>query len=373
MSLNTYRNPKLIRQAIDDLYSCQQTLKIMEVCGTHTMSIAKWGIRKLIPSNISLLSGPGCPICVTPASVIDGLMELSNSQSSGKQISDKITIAVFGDLLRVPGSQGTLEKARAEGADIRIVYSPLDALKLAQTKETVFAGIGFETTIPGIAYTILEAEKQNAENFSVLSCLKLIPPALDALLSDNEVDIQGFILPGHVSIITGMEAYRFLVDKYQTGGVITGFEPLDIILAIKKLTDLTDNPQIINEYTRVVTSEGNKVAGKIMAAVFKVTDSLWRGLGWIRNSGLEIREKYSRFDAIQKYGLTTKFEDFDSTPFHSSTLPPFHLSCRCCDVLRGIIIPTECTLFKKYCKPDNPIGPCMVSSEGSCAAYYHYE
>jgi hydrogenase expression/formation protein HypD len=349
MNLNNFRQPGLIRNILKELQDYIGPVKFMEVCGSHTMAIGHWGLRKLLPANISLISGPGCPVCVTPASAIDELIKLKG-----------ITIATFGDLIRVPGSEMTIEQARAKGLDVVTVYSPLEALELARHKETVFVGIGFETTIPGVAYTILEAHRQQLKNFSVLSLFKLIPPALAALLSDQEVQIDGFILPGHVSVITGTQAYEFIPRDYSIGGVVTGFEPLDIVLAVKKLLEQLDEPQIFNEYNRIVTAEGNNMAQKSMLDVFVTVDSIWRGLGVIPASGLSLRPEFSRFDALQKYSL-------EITDVEAET------GCQCGSVLKGKLMPTDCPLFASVCTPENPIGPCMVSSEGSCAAYYKYE
>ncbi|NQV18339.1 MAG: hydrogenase formation protein HypD [Armatimonadetes bacterium] len=351
MHLNNFRNPELIKKIVTELQGWKKPVKFMEVCGSHTMAIGHWGIRKLLPKSISLISGPGCPVCVTPSSVIDSLIDLKD-----------VTIATFGDLVRVPGNKGTLEQARAKGLDVRMIYSPMEALEMAKEKETVFVGIGFETTIPGIAYTILEASRQNLKNFSVLPAFKLVPPALDALLSAKDTNFDGFILPGHVSVIIGADAYNLLPEKFGIGGVVTGFEPLDILIGIEKLTNQIKNnePKIENEYSRVVSSSGNLQAQKIIDKVLQVEDALWRGLGWIPMSGLGIRKDFEEFDAIMKYGV-------EITDTEKQT------GCRCGDVLKGKIIPSECPLFGKACLPNNPIGPCMVSSEGSCAAYYKYE
>ena len=351
LNLKKYRDPKAISRLVTDLKNWEKPLRIMEVCGSHTMAIGHWGIRKLLPKNISLISGPGCPVCVTPSSLIDELMKLKG-----------VTIAIFGDMLRVPGKEETLEQARAKGLDVRIVYSPLDALKMSQKNETVFVGIGFETTIPGIAQTILMAKKQNLKNFSVFPAFKLVPPALEALLSDEEIKLDGFLLPGHVSVIIGAESYKILPEKYNVGGVVAGFEPLDILRAIKYLTLQIDAniSAIVNEYNRVVDLKGNENAHKIIDQVLCIEDALWRGIGWLPKSGLRIREKFSKFDASKKYGIILKAEEGNT-------------GCRCADVLKGKIIPPECSLFEKKCNPAHPIGPCMVSSEGSCAAYFKYE
>ncbi len=364
MDLRSFRNPKLVRQVVKDLSEYRNEVKIMEVCGTHTMAIGKWGIRKLIPENIKLISGPGCPVCVTPSSVIDELINLEG-----------VTIASFGDLLRLPGSIGNLEQARAKGLDVHTIYSPLEALELSKQKETLFVGIGFETTIPGIAYTISEAHRLKLTDFSVLSLGKLIAPALDALLSDKQIEIDGFILPGHVSVITGTDAYSFMPEKYRVGGVVTGFEPLDIVVGIQKLLGQMTRPQIINEYSRAVTKKGNQNAQAMIERIFEVSNAFWRGLGKIPSSGLIIRDEYSQFDASKKYGLMVESPEVSLAACQSAPASVSNVSanCRCGDILKGKIIPIECALFNSECTPDNPLGPCMVSSEGSCAAYYLYE
>lgn len=346
-----FRDPVLINQIVDELKNWQTPIKIMEVCGSHTMAIGHWGIRKLLPDSISLISGPGCPVCVTPSSLIDELIELEG-----------VTIATFGDLIRVPGKEQTLEQARAKGLNVEIVYSPLEALKLAEKKEVVFVGIGFETTTPGIAQTIYLAAQKQMKNFSVLPAFKLVPPALDALLSTEDINLDGFLLPGHVSVIIGSKSYDLLPEKFGIGGVVAGFEPLDILLSVKLLTDQIEKnkPEIINEYDRVVNLKGNKIAQQIINEVLLIEDALWRGIGWIPKSGLGIREKYRDYDASYKYNIVLKEEEIDT-------------GCRCADVLKGKIIPSQCSLFERTCTPAHPIGPCMVSSEGSCAAYYKYE
>lgn len=351
IDLNKFRDPKLIKNIVDDLKRCNDPIKIMEVCGSHTMAIGHWGIRKLLPENISLISGPGCPVCVTPSSLIDELIKLEN-----------VTIATFGDVLRVPGKNETLEHARARGLDVRIVYSPLEALELSKQNETIFVGIGFETTIPGIAQTILMAKQQNLRNFSVLPAFKLVPPALEVLLSSEDIKLDGVLLPGHVSVIIGAESYLSLPEKYKIGGVVAGFEPLDILSAVKIIIQQakTNSPAIVNEYNRVVNLVGNKHAQKVINSVLRVEDALWRGIGWIPKSGLGISDEFSDFDASKKYQIELKDEESNT-------------GCKCADVLKGKIIPPECPLFEKVCDPANPIGPCMVSSEGSCAAYYRYE
>ncbi len=347
-----FRDSKLVGHIVDELKQWDMPVKLMEVCGTHTMAIGKWGIRKLLPESITLLSGPGCPVCVTPSTIIDSLIGL-----------DDVIIATFGDLIRVPGKKGTLEQARAKGLDVRIVYSPADALKFVKEKEVVFVGIGFETTSPGVAYTLMEAVKNKIKNFSILPAFKVIPPALEALICDEEVSIDGFILPGHVSAIIGAQPYRFMSEKYGVSGVIAGFEPLDILMGIKMLLDQKkkNESKIEIAYKRVVTEKGNPQALKILEQAFEIEDSLWRGIGWIKNSGLTIKEEFKEYNALLKYNI------------HLSETDEFAKGCRCGDVLKGKIIPPDCALFRKTCMPSNPVGACMVSSEGSCAASYRYE
>lgn len=346
-----FRNPERIRHLLDNLPDPGRRVRIMEVCGTHTMAIGRWGIRRLLPEWIELLSGPGCPVCVTPSTLIDVLAGLRD-----------VRIAVFGDLMRVPGTTGTLEDARSAGSDIRIIYSPLEALELAREKPTVLAGIGFETTIPGMAHTLRLARKQNMNDFSMLCALKTVPAALRALLDDPESRIDGFLLPGHVSVVTGLDAFGFLPRDFNTGGVVAGFEPADIIRAISMLIQqiAEDNPKIENEYSRIVTPGGNRIALSAIEEIFQPCDAQWRGLGNIPNSGLRIRDEWRQFDAAVRYDLRIPPETGDSP-------------CRCGDVLRGRIRPVECPLFDNGCTPASPVGPCMVSPEGSCAAWYAYE
>ncbi|MEA3499827.1 MAG: hydrogenase formation protein HypD, partial [Candidatus Marinimicrobia bacterium] len=294
MNTKEFQNPKLIKKLVEKINKYNKQISLMEVCGSHTMAIGRWGIRDLLPKNIKLISGPGCPVCVTPMSIIDALLDLEN-----------VTIAIFGDLMRVPGEKGSLELAKAKGLDVKIIYSPMDALKLAEKKETVFVGIGFETTIPGIAYTIKEAYKNNITNYSVLTSLKVVPPALELLASDKDINLNGFILPGHVSVVTGANAYNFLPEKYNIGGVVTGFEPADILVSIDRLIQQVEKnkPKIENEYSRIVTPEGNKHTQEIMKEILEIDDGIWRGIGIVPKSELKIRNKYSNYDAAKKYNI----------------------------------------------------------------------
>ena len=309
----------------------------------------------MLPHNINLISGPGCPVCVTPISYIDEIIALSRGEN--------FIITTFGDMIRVPGSTSTLEKEKTDGADIRIVYSTLDALKIAQdnsSKEVVFMGVGFETTSPTIASAVLEAQKEKIENFSVLSVAKIIPPAMKALLGGEELNIDGFICPGHVSAIIGSQPYNFITAQHKVPCVICGFEPLDILQSIYMLVKQIEDgrAEVEIQYERAVKPEGNKIALDKINEVFKVIDSDWRGIGNIPLSGLEIKDKYGKFNA-RKFAVET--EETKETK-----------GCRCGEVLRGVITPPECPLFRQVCSPENPQGACMVSTEGTCAAYYKY-
>ncbi len=328
----------------------------MEVCGTHTVAIFRSGIRNILPQNISLISGPGCPVCVTPDRDIDLAIEIARK--------DNVIFTTFGDMMKVPGTISSLERERAMGADIRVVYSSLDALDIAiknPQKLVVLFGIGFETTSPTIASIIISAYKENISNFLALSAHKLIPPAMKILLDSGEVKIDGFICPGHVSTIIGSKPYQFIPENYGIPCVISGFEPLDILQSILMLVQQIENNEagVEIEYNRVVHPEGNSVALKILDEVFAVGDAEWRGLGIVPKSGLYIKDKYRQFDALSVF-------DISVNTYAKSE------ECLCGEVLRGSIIPTDCPLFGEACTPDNPVGPCMVSSEGTCSAYFRY-
>jgi hydrogenase expression/formation protein HypD len=329
--------------------------RIMEVCGSHTMSIARYGIRQILPENVRLISGPGCPVCVTDAAYIDGAVELAEKG---------VHIATFGDMLKVPGSSRTLADARSAGGHIHVCYSPLDALEIAgkdPSEEVVFLGIGFETTIPPVVSILKRAEAENLSNISLLTAFKLVPPALEALAEDDDVAVNGFLLPAHVSAIIGADAYRSFVDKYSIPSVIAGFEPLDILLGVKGLLEqlVEGRAELVNQYKRVVKEYGNRIALALTENYLEIADASWRGIGTIPGSGLYLREEFSHYDASKKFGVSVKGGRPDP-------------ECRCGDVLRGIIFPDECPLFNTQCTPLSPVGPCMVSSEGSCAAYYKY-
>ncbi|ADD02858.1 hydrogenase expression/formation protein HypD [Thermoanaerobacter italicus Ab9] len=346
---------EMIKKAkeIIDVFNPGVQFNIMEVCGSHTMAISKFGLRQILPKNIRLISGPGCPVCVTAQNEIDSIIELSNKN---------VVIATFGDLIRVPGSKSSLQQQRAAGKEIKVFYSPLDALKYAEenpTKEVVFLGIGFETTIPTVAVTIKEAKKKNIKNYSVYCLHKTMPEALRVLLEEGS-KVQGFLLPGHVSAITGSKIYEFIPKEFGVGGVISGFEAMDILMSIIMLLKNYKNSSIEIQYKRVVREEGNVKAQKIIEEIFEPCDSTWRGLGKIKGSGLKMKDKYKDFDAAVKFDIKPIGEEFEIK------------GCRCGDVLKGSIYPNECPLFGNVCTPENPVGPCMVSSEGSCAAFYKY-
>ena len=335
-----------------------QRVKLMEVCGTHTMSIARAGIKRLLPEGVELLSGPGCPVCVTPGEVMDAALELSGREN--------VTIAAYGDMLRVPGTRrgDDLAHRRARGADVRIVYSPMDALDMALAepeRQFVFLGVGFETTAPGTAAAVVEARRRETGNFTVFSMLKRVEPALRALIAAEGFDVDGFICPGHVAVITGAEEFAFLPEEYGLPAAVAGFEPEDILLAIYHLLDMLarGEPALVNDYGRAVSGGGNALAQEAMERVFTPRRDMWRGLGEIERSGLALRDEFADFDAERRFGITIH-PTVETTP------------CRCGDVITGRICPADCPMFERVCTPDDPLGPCMVSSEGACAAAYKY-
>ncbi len=347
---------KLVKQ-IERIASGLPHIKLMEVCGTHTMSIARFGIRHLLPENIELISGPGCPVCVTPNAYLDRAIAIGRLPG--------VIITSFGDMLRIPGSSSSLEREKAEGRDVRIVYSPLDALRIAEQnpdKQVVFLGVGFETTVPTIAASILMAREKGLKNYTVLTSHKTMPRPMELLASGDEVQLDGFICPAHVTAIIGAKTYQFLADDYGKACAVAGFEPVDILqgiyLLVKQIRE--KNPHVDNEYTRVATWEGNVHAQKIIYQVMEPSDAEWRGIGWIPGSGLQIRPEFQEFDAEKRF-------DVEVEPTKE------HPACICGEIMKGVKKPPECKLFGKVCTPVNPIGACMVSSEGTCAAYYKYE
>lgn len=334
------------------------SVRLMEVCGTHTMAIAQAGIRAVLPEGVELLSGPGCPVCVTPAEVIDAVLALS--------MDPGVIVASYGDMLRVPGSQpgDSLQRRRALGARVELVYSPVDAVELARRepdKQVVFLGVGFETTAPGTAAALLTARDGGVKNFSVWSMLKRVEPALRALMAMDGFAIQGFLCPGHVATIIGEEGFRFLPEDCAMPAVIGGFEAEDILLALLLLLRQIERgePKLENAYPRAVSRTGNVLAQRMMDACFAPRTDLWRGLGSIPDSGLALREELADFDAEKRFAIP---------------LPEARPSaCRCGEVITGRLRPERCPLFGKRCTPEDPVGPCMVSSEGACAAAYKYQ
>jgi hydrogenase expression/formation protein HypD len=331
-------------------------LRLMEVCGTHTIAIFRAGIKPLLADSVELISGPGCPVCVTPTGEIDRAIALSRRQ--------EVILATFGDLMRVPGSSSSFQQERATGSAIRVILSPLDAVQIAQEnpdKTAVFFAVGFETTSPAIAAAVLEARRRQVKNLYLLSSQRLVPPALRALLAAGKAAIDGFILPGHVSVIIGRIPYLFVADEFGTPGVITGFEPLDILEGIYMLMRQKKEGRATIEiqYSRAVKEQGNPRARAIMEEVFVPADASWRGLGTIPASGLMLREEFWAMDAARVFDL----------PYVEAEEPP---GCLCSEVLQGLRRPPDCPLFGTRCTPVDPVGACMVSTEGSCAAYYKY-
>ena len=352
-----YRDPEIARRIIERIAQTSlKPVRLMEVCGTHTMAIFKSGIRELLPQTVTLLSGPGCPVCVTAQGEIDAFISLSGMKD--------VIVTTFGDLLRVPGSDSSLQTERARGRDIRIVYSTVDALEIAiknPDKNVVFLGVGFETTAPTVAASILSANQMGLKNFLVLCAHTVLPPALIALMAPGNAAIDGFILPGHVSVIIGIKAYQAFFDSFQIPCVIAGFEPADILQAVLMLVEQIEKgvPELIKAYRRAVTFDGNLKAQTMMQAVFETADATWRGIGTIPNSGLRIKDTLAAFDALQRFELTVP-----------ATKDP--KGCTCGQILTGQKTPMDCPLYKTACTPMHPVGPCMVSSEGTCAAYYRY-
>jgi hydrogenase expression/formation protein HypD len=329
---------------------------IMEVCGTHTVAIARNALRSLLPTTVRLISGPGCPVCVTDSSDIDRYLFLASQPN--------VITATFGDMIRVPGTKKNLQTLRAEGADVRIVYSTQDALEIARKnleKEVVFLGVGFETTAPTVAISLEIAKREGIKNYSVLSMHKIVPPVLRLLAEDNELEVDAFLDPGHVCAVIGTHPIEFMAEEFGKPGVVTGFEANDILEAIVMLLRqrAEGRSEIEIQYRRIAKAGGNPHAQRMVEKVFQPVDASWRGMGLIPNSGLGIREEYSSWDAERKFSLPV---------FHSPETP----GCQCGEVLKGRINPMQCALYGKHCTPMKPIGPCMVSSEGSCAAYYRY-
>ena len=355
--VDEYRTPALARQILDQIARAStRPVQFMEFCGGHTHAIFRFGLREVLPDTVRLSSGPGCPVCVTSATDLEHAIALA-------QVPDAI-LTTFGDMLRVPGGSGSLENARAQGADVRVVYSTLDALEIAKLnpdRPVIFMGVGFETTAPTIAAAVLQAEAEKVPNFYLYSVHKLTPPATQAILDAGEVRLDGVIGPGHVTAIIGADAWRFLPEERGVPCAISGFEPLDILRAVAMLVEMAESgkPGVGNAYGRGVKPEGNPVALRMLDRVFEVTTADWRGFGPIPDSGLSLREPYAHRDAALAFPVEVQ-------PVEEPKV------FRCGAVLRGVMIPTECTLYRRVCSPRNPIGPCMVSAEGACAAHYRY-
>ena len=352
-----YRDPELADRLIKAIRQRSRTpVRLMEVCGTHTVAIFRAGIKTLLPETIALISGPGCPVCVTAQEDIDRAIALCREPG--------VTVATFGDLMRVPGSESSLHQEKARGADVRMVYASLDALDLARRlphRRVVMLGIGFETTVPTIAAAVRQAKQEGLTNFLVLSAHKLLPPAMEVLLSAAEVRIDGFLCPGHVTTIIGTEPYQDVVKRHGKPCVVSGFEPVDILQSIHMLIcQLEEGRREVEiQYTRAVHPQGNPRARALMDEVFEPADSAWRGLGKIPGSGLKLRPAYGAHGAENHFALA---------------VPPAREmpGCRCGEVLRGACTPLDCPLFRQRCTPTHPYGPCMVSTEGTCAAYFKY-
>lgn len=357
MPSDKFSRAERILKAIHELPNNRE-IRLMEVCGTHTMAIAKSGIKSMLPENVKLLSGPGCPVCVTPAQVIDAVLELSMQKD--------VTVCSYGDMLRVPGSRpgDNLSRRKALGADVRVMYSPVDAVDYAAenpTRQVVFLGVGFETTAPGTAAAVLTAKERGLKNFTVWSMLKTVEPALRRLMELEGFNIQGFICPGHVGTIIGERGFEFLPRDFKMPAAVAGFEPDEILLAVYSLLSQIHRgqPQVDNCYKRAVSREGNTLAVNCLVSCFELREDMWRGLGTIPASGLGFREAYREFDAERRFGITCGEEKPSA--------------CRCGQVITGMIAPADCPMFGRSCTPEDPVGPCMVSSEGACAAAYKYQ
>lgn len=357
--LDEYRDPQLAKSLLSALQHrslAKDTIRLMEICGTHTVAIFRSGLRQLLPPSIQLISGPGCPICVTANEDIDRTIWLAQQ--------DGVIITTFGDLMRVPGSLSSLHQEHSKGADVRIVYASFDALQIARENpdhQVVFLGIGFETTAPTVAAAVHQARREELRNFTVFSAHKLLPPAIRTLLDSEDLSLDGFICPGHVSTVIGAQAYREVAEKYGIPCVITGFEPLDLLQGIIMLIEQVEagESEVMIQYRRAVTWDGNLAARKLMDDIFQPVDSTWRGFGEIPLSGLKLRPEWQGYDAATRFSMPEiKVKE--------------HAGCRCGEVLRGVIAPPQCGLFRKICTPWQPMGPCMVSSEGTCGAYYRY-
>lgn len=367
--VDEFRNKKLVKEASKKIAAIAPKGKInfMEVCGTHTQNFFRFGLHRILPANLRLIAGPGCPVCVSTREYVDNAIALAGNKEN--------IILTFGDMLRIPGSSSSLERERAEFGNVRIVYSALDALTMARAypnKKFIFLAVGFETTAPTIALTIVAARKMKLNNLFFLSALKLIPAVLDYLVKDAHLNLQGLLCPGHVSTVIGTRPYGSIAKKYGINCCVAGFEPLDILEGIYLLLlQITKNrrPLVLNQYSRVVTKGGNKKAQDIIKDVFISCDADWRGFGSVPQSGLRIRKEFSQFDAEDVFSLNRQTLRLRPS---ASLRAARQTKCRCGDILKGVISPQECPLFSKSCRPDSPFGPCMVSNEGACNAHYKY-
>ncbi len=354
--IDEYRDKSLIMKLVERIKKLSVLeYTFMEVCGGHTSALHRFGIPSLLPAGIRLVSGPGCPVCVTGTGFIDKAIAYSKM--------DGFIITTFGDLMRVPGSLSSLEKAKAGGADVRIVFSGLEALETARLNpqaKVIFLGIGFETTAPGTAVTVMEARKTGIHNFYLLSSHKIMPPAMDAIINDG-VKLDGFICPGHVATITGSSAFEFIPRNYGLGCVIAGFEPTDLLQSVLMLIQQVNkrSPSVEIQYRRAVARDGNTLALRRMSEVFETCDSPWRGFGIIPGSGLKLRDEFKAFDAARVFPV--RIENKEENKF-----------CICGEILRGLKTPSDCQLFSVACTPENPVGACMVSSEGTCYTHFKY-
>jgi hydrogenase expression/formation protein HypD len=354
--IEEYRNKDLVMKLADQIIkSARRDYTFMEVCGGHTAAIQRFGIPSLLPRNVKLISGPGCPVCVTATDFIDKAVAYSKL--------DGVILTTFGDLIRVPGTVSSLEKEKSAGADIRIVLSSLEALETAKTNSAmmvIFLGIGFETTAPGTAVTIKIAQKENIKNFFILSAHKVMPPAMEAIVKDG-VKLNGFICPGHVAAVTGSKIFKFIPEKHKLGCVVAGFEPVDILLSILMLIRQVNNnsAKLEIQYTRTVTEDGNTLAVRFLSDVFEPADVRWRGFGVIPSSGLILRDEFEKFNIEEKLPLNISLKEDNEF-------------CICGDILRGLKNPNDCSLFADICFPENPLGACMVSNEGTCSTWYKY-
>lgn len=363
--VDEFRDPEMAKNALDRIHALvkeipkaqQQPLQIMEVCGGHTHSIFRYGLEELLPKEIELVHGPGCPVCVLPMGRVDDCVAIAEQPD--------VIFTTFGDAMRVPGSKKSLQDAKAAGCDVRMVYSPMDALNIARQhpdKRVVFFGLGFETTMPSTALTIKQAEKEGIENFYLFCNHITIIPTIKAILDSPDMYIDGFLGPGHVSMVIGEAPYRFIAASYQRPLIIAGFEPLDVLQSLVMLLEqLRDGKaEIENQYKRIVPDGGNHAALKAVGDIFELREFFeWRGLGSIDHSGVQIKPAYARFDAEREF-----------------TLPNVNIadpnSCQCGEVLKGVIKPWQCKVFGKQCSPETPLGALMVSTEGACSAYYSY-